>query len=148
MDINIDKTNVIIFNNTGKILTEDFIIGNHIIECVKHYKYLGIVLSNTGKYTEAKAKLYPKALKASFKLYRDMKSTSPSIKSLLHIFDHTIKPIVLYGCENWGMLHLTAKRKKSNLFEIYKDSDHEKLNFKLCKYILGVSKQATNIAIL
>ena len=90
LDIDIDKTKFIILNNTGKILTEDFIIGNHIIECVKHYRYLGIVLSNTGKYTEAKAKLYDKTLKASFKLYRDLKSMSPLIKSLLHLFDHTI----------------------------------------------------------
>lgn len=148
LDINTDKTKIIIFNNTGKLLKEDFVIGNHKIECVKHYKYLGVMISNTGKYTEAKKKLYDKALKASFKLYRDVKATSPSIKSLLHIFDHTIKPIVLYGSENWGMINLTNKRKLSSLFEIYKEWDHEKLNIKFSKFILGVSKQSTNIAVL
>ena len=148
LDVNRDKTKVVIFNNTGKLISENFHIGNHSIECVKFYKYLGIVLSNTGRYTEARRKLYDKALKASFRIYRDMKMISPSNKTMLHIFDHTIKPILLYGCENWGMMNITSKRKQSSLFDIYKDWEHEKLNIKFCKYILGVSKQTTNLAVL
>jgi hypothetical protein len=64
---------------------------------VKQYKYSGIILSNTGEFTEARKILYEKALKASFKLYKYLKNASPSVKTLFHIFDHTIKPIALYA---------------------------------------------------
>jgi hypothetical protein len=33
-----------------------------------------------------------------------MKSATPSIKAFLHLFDHCIIPIALYGCENWGVI--------------------------------------------
>lgn len=57
--------------------------------------YLGIILNNSGKYIEAKSKLYDKALKASFKLCRVIRSTSPPLKTLLHIFNHKIKPCMV-----------------------------------------------------
>ena len=87
-------------------------------------------------------------MKASFKLYRDMKSADPSIKTFLHIFDHCIKPIVLYGCENWGVFNIMQKRKTLPMFDIFKEWEMEKLNLKYCKYILGVTKLCTNIAVL
>ena len=46
------------------------------------------------------------------------------------------------------MINLTDKRKLSSLFEIFKDWEHEKLNIKFCKYILGVSRQSTNVAVI
>ena len=92
--------------------------------------------------------LYDKGLKASFKFYKNIKSCSPSIKTLLHIFDHTIKPIALYGCEIWGMLNLTPKRRAMHLFEIFIDWEPDKLNLKFCKYVLGVSKNCTNIGVI
>ena len=96
---------------------------------MKQYKYSGIVLSNTGEFTEARKILYEKALKASFKLYKYLKNASPSVKTLFHIFDHTIKPIALYGCENWGILNLTKKRKSLSLYDIFKDWEPETLSF-------------------
>jgi hypothetical protein len=48
---------------------------------VKQYKYSGIVLSNTGEFTEARKILYEKAFKASFKLYKYLKNASPSVKT-------------------------------------------------------------------
>ena len=116
LEFNINKTKVIIFNKTGRLIVDKFVIGEEAIECVKQYKYLGIVLSNTGKFTEARKILYEKALKASFKLYKDLKNASPSVKTLFHIFDHTKKPIALYGFENWGIRNLTNKRKPLSLY--------------------------------
>ena len=79
--------------------------------------------------------------------YRNLKSASPSMQSWLHIFDHTIKPIVSYDCENWSIINLTQKRKNQSLFDIFKDWEYEKLNTKFCKYILDVSKQSTKITV-
>ena len=147
LEVNIKKTKVIIFNNSGRLMKETFYLGNDIIECVKQYRYLGLTLENNGKFTEAKKQLYQKSLKACFKFYRDVKSANPSIKTFLHIFDHCIKPMVLYGCENWSIINVTPKRRNLPLFDIFKEWNAEKLNIKFCKYIMGVSKTCTNIGI-
>ena len=42
-------------------------------------------------------------IKAVFKLKSFFGELSPNVNTSLHIFDHTIKPILLYGCEiGWG----------------------------------------------
>ena len=103
-----------ICNRTGRLLTESFNIGDKSIECVKQYKYLGLVIQNNGNVNEAKKKrLFHKGWKACFKLYKDVKSSCPPIKTLLHLFDHCIKLIITYGCENWGVINITPKE---NLF--------------------------------
>jgi hypothetical protein len=106
-------------------------------------------MENSGNFTEARKQLFQTAIKASFKLCRNMKSFTPSIKTFLHLFDHCIKPIALYGCENWGViLNITQKRKERNLYDIFKEWESEKVNLKFCKYMLRVSKKCTNIAVL
>jgi hypothetical protein len=45
-------------------------------------------------------------------------------------------------------INITPKRKSLSLFDIFKDWEFEKLNLKFCKYILGVTKKYTNIAVL
>ena len=50
-------------------------------------------MENSGNFTEARKQLFQTAINASFKLCRDMKSATSSIKTFLHLFDHCIKPI-------------------------------------------------------
>ena len=50
--------------------------------------------------------------------------------------------------ENWGVFNITQKRKTLPMFDIFKEWEMEKLNLKYCKYILGVTKLCTNIAVL
>ena len=148
LGINPKKSKVIIFNKSGKLLKYNFHIGTNTIDCTKNYKYLGITMENSGNFTEARKQLFQTAIKASFKLCRDMKSATPSIKTFLHLFDHCIKPIALYGCENWGVINITQKRKELNLYDIFKECESEKINLKFCKYMLRVSKKCINIAVL
>jgi hypothetical protein len=42
-------------------------------------------MENSGNFTEARKQLFQTAIKASFKLCRDMKSATPSIKTFLHL---------------------------------------------------------------
>ena len=119
-----------------------------MIECVNKYKYLGIILSASGIFKEARNALYNKALKVCFKLYKDLKSKDPSIKTLLHLFDHIVKPILLYGGEIWGLLTTGTMKKELEIYDIFKDWEYEKLHVKFCKYLLGVNKRSTNIAAL
>ena len=93
LKVNIKKTKVVIFNKTGRLITENFKLGSEVIECVNRYKYLGIMLSASGTFKEAGHVLYNKALKVCFKLYKDLKSTDPPIKTCLYLFDHMVKLI-------------------------------------------------------
>jgi hypothetical protein len=73
---------------------------------------------------------------------------NPSINTLLHVYDHTIQPIAIYGGELWGLANFTEKSKGSHLYDIYKDWEFEKINIKFYKYILGLNKRTTNLAVL
>ena len=97
LDININKTKWLVFNKSGKSLPFAFHINGNSIENVKTYKYLGTVFfSASGTFSQAKTDLYNRGLKAFFKLKGIFGELSPNVYTSLHIFDHTIKPFLLY----------------------------------------------------
>jgi hypothetical protein len=150
MSVNIPKTKIITFNKPGRLMKCNFSLNNKTLECVKHYKYLGIYLSCSGSFSEAKNELYEKAVKALYKLKADILSLNPLPKTSTHIFDHTIKPILLYGSEIWGG-HLPKKSNWNLLFNYSRLSrlfPCDKLHMHYCKYISGANKKSTNLAIL
>ena len=74
------------------------------------------------------------------------------IFTIVHLFDHTIKPILLYGCEITGMFKSdSAACKKDNdyFFEkVYCNDFIEKAHMKFMKYYLGVNTKSSNLAVL
>lgn len=71
----------------------------------------------------------------------------------MHVFDHTIKPILLYGCEIWGTFNTFSAKFRHGMQnlsfdQIYCKQKAELLHQKFCKYILGVHKKSTNFAVL
>lgn len=151
LTVNTSKTKILIFNKAGRLIKHSFRYGNENIECVSNCKYLGIWFSSSGSYSYAQNELYKKSLKAFFKLKKDLLSLKPNIRTSMHVFDHTIKPILLYGSDIWGMFNpFTMKCKKENpsFDNIYSGSLCEKIHLKFCKFILGVHKRTTNIAVL
>jgi hypothetical protein len=78
--------------------------------------------------------------------------SAASIKANLHLFDHSMKPIVLYGSEIWGMLKTNSaacKEAAINISEkIYQNNVADKINLKFCKFTLGVNSKSSNIAVL
>ena len=46
MSVNIFKTKVITFNKPGRLKKCNFSLNNTTLECVKHYKYLGVYFSS------------------------------------------------------------------------------------------------------
>ena len=65
------------------------------------------------------------------------------------MYDHLIKPIVLYGSEIWGIFRTnSAACKKTSAFlfkEIYKNTIADKSQIRYLKYILGVNKHSSNV---
>ncbi|XP_062588222.1 uncharacterized protein LOC134249878 [Saccostrea cucullata] len=104
LKVNTKKTKIIVFNSSGKHVKIPFHLDNNNIECVKQYKYLGLTVNASGTLSNAKNDCCNKAKKAYFKLQKDFLTFNPSIRTALNVFDHTIKPIILYGSELWILL--------------------------------------------
>ena len=122
-----------------------------MIDNVKTYKYLGIIFSASGIFSHARKDLYNRGLKAFFKLKSILGEMTLNVDTSLHIFDHTIKPILLYDCEIWGSI-VPPKASVRNVSEFklekaYSNFESEKLSMKFYKYILDVHKKATNLAV-
>jgi hypothetical protein len=134
LNVNIKKTAALTFNKANKLIKNQFTYKNEIIQSVKTFKYLGLILSANGKFTAAIKDLYQRASKAYFGLIHNLDfklSDNPLVS--LQLFDSLIKPILLYCSELWG-------------FENNDKSQIEKLHIKFCKHTLGVSKFCSNIA--
>ena len=91
-------------------------------------------------------------MKACFKLQKCLFSTNPSVSTYLHLYDHTIKPILLYVSEIWGMFDTnSASCKKTSdyiLEKVYASGITEKSHSRFMKYILGVNRKASYIAVM
>ena len=134
----------------GRFIKQNFLLNNKVLDCCNSYKYLGITFSSSGSFTESKTELYKKAVKAFFKLKADVLSLYPMPKTSLHIFDHTVKPILLYCSEIWGC-YLPKSADFNFMFDYSRLSSVlpcDKLHINFCKYILGANKTSTNFAIL
>lgn len=148
LQINTRKTKSVVFNNTGKIDNNIFSINNIPIDRAKGYKYLGVYFSASGSFTETKKDLYDRGLKAFFKFKKCFELYKPNIETLTHLFDHTVKPVLLYGSEIWGAFDANKFKSDKHLHNLCKDLRQELVHIKFCKYSLGVGKKATNIAVL
>ena len=131
--VNIEKTKVLIFNNSGRQLCNyTFYFQEKILENVRLYKYLGLTFSAFGNFTVVKQELKKSALKELFKLKKEMgHSFNYDPVLTMKLFDALVKPILLYGSEVWAT-------------DTVKDDPIESVHIKFCKILLGVGKSATN----
>jgi hypothetical protein len=78
-----------------------------------------------------------------------LSSSNPSLSTILHLYDNTIKPILVYGGEIWGMFSTeSAACKKSNNFileKVFMDDITEKSHIRFMKYIIGVNKKGLHL---
>ena len=74
------------------------------------------------------------------------------MKISLHLYDNLLKPIVLYGSEIWGTFKTNISTCKiSSCFkfeEIYRNNIADKSQIRYLKYVLGVNKHTSNLAVL
>ena len=152
LKVNLKTTKVLLFNKSGRLIKEPFYFNNELIESVNKYTYLGVIFQSSGLFNYAKEELYNKSLKASYKLSRCLSGSAASIKTNLHLIDHTIKPIDLYGSEIWGMFKTNSAACKKNAIniseKIYQNNVADKINLKFCKFTLDVNSKSSNIAVL
>ena len=59
LNVNVNKTKLIIFNKAGRLIKSSFIFQNKDIECVSSYRHLGF-FSESGAFSYAKSVRYKK----------------------------------------------------------------------------------------
>ena len=96
---------------------------HQVIEIVETFKYLGIVFTTGGLFSEAQNTLAGQAQKAIFKLNKYLyKFTFVAPKHKLELFDKLISPILNYSCEVSGICQANAI---------------EMVHMQFCKKLLG-----------
>ena len=102
LKINVSKTKFMIFSR-GKVKNVKILyMDDTPIERVDTFTYLGVKLKYNNTFQTAIKHNVEKAKKALFKLEMTWLKVDVSIPTKIHLFDHTIMPILLYGCEIWG----------------------------------------------
>ena len=147
LSVNTQKSKVMVFNKQGKLLKCTIKYNDHPLESVRSHTYLEIKISCKGNFEECKNDLYSKGLKAYFKLCKNIGQNDLHIDTAIHLFDHTVRQILLYGAEIWGQFSCKSTKLRSTQFKIeraYEGIQQEKINIKFCKFILNVNKYACN----
>ena len=145
LTVNTSKTKVVIFNKGGhKFSSFKFNLNGANVDIVQSYCYLGIIFSSCGSFTRACEALTSKALKAFYKF----KQIHPNdnVTLALKLFDTLVTPIATYCGSIWGVL-CTGKNLDIYDINFYDKAPLERLNIKLCKYLLGVNKFSVNHAV-
>ena len=71
LKVNINKTKIITFNKSGKLLKRQlFFYGEKTLETVQEFKYLGIIIKSSGIFSKGISELSNKALKVLFMIKR------------------------------------------------------------------------------
>ena len=137
IDVNLDKTNCMIFNKIGRLIVRNFWFGNKKIKMTREYKYLGFLVTPSLNLHTALTDLRDRGLKS----YGALKSKLGNlfrkhINTTTHLFDSLVKPILLYGSDFWGCLKLPRINPVENL------------HIKFCKELLGLGTRSTNLGAL
>lgn len=131
LKLNVSKTKIMVFRKGGQLPRNlSFTYEGSQIEIVKSFKYLGIVFTTGGSFSESQNTLSGQAQKAIFKMNKYLyKFTFISPKHKLELFDKLVMPILNYGGEVWGF-------GQANVIE--------RVHLQFYKKLLGVKKTTQN----
>ena len=115
LDVNFDKTKVIIFGTRNDDRLE-FKLGNHVLSICKEFKYLGFVFAKSRSFYKAIKNNADQDQKATHLLYKRTRNLNLPTDLQIRLFDHTIVPILLYGCEVWGFQNAQVLENVHNEF--------------------------------
>ncbi len=154
LTVNLKKTKILIFQSKRKQqkVGPVFKIGGSIVEQADSYKYLGVLFSSSGDFSNARKDLTNRGHKALFKLFKSVNKDNPTPDTQLHLFDHMVKPVLLYGSEVWGCfnpaLSSVSKTKQFKLEKAFGKFEMEKIHLRQCRWTLGVNNRSTTDAVL
>ena len=133
LDINTNKTKVVVYGSKHGSTEDNFKFGDHIIHVVSEYTYLGICFPCNNNFNKGISILKNQASRAMFSLIKKSRRLGLDFDVQLQLFDGLILPIMLYGCEVWGF-------KKVEILE--------KLQLQYCTILLNMKKCTPNVMVL
>ena len=135
MKVNLDKTKIIVFRNGGYLRSyEKWYYKGKQVETVKHYNYLGLLISSRLSWSPAKTNLASKGVKALFPIQTVIRKLGGlALNDAFKLFDSVVVPAICYGSDIWG-------------FE-YSDAI-EQVQLKYCTFVLGVISSANKQVLL
>ena len=132
LKINNSKTKIMIFGGNARSNNKMFTLDGCVVEIVKEFKYLGVLFTQNGRFVQNIKKLSDLACKAMYLLKRRIVNFHLPIDCQLKLFDQTVVPILLYGCEVYG-------------FETIYSIEKNHLDF--LKSILKLKKSTPNVMV-
>lgn len=111
LNVNIEKTKIMIFGDHSRARTVSFSIAGAEIEIVKSFKYLGVLFTNNGRFVQYVKHLSAIASKAMYLLRKRIVNLHLPVDCQLKLFDQTIVPILLYGSEITGFENIRLLEK-------------------------------------
>lgn len=106
LTVNLSKTKIIIFSNGRITKHRDFTFNGKPVEVVDDYVYLGTTFNYNGSLSKAIEKQIDQAQKAMFSLLTKARRLLLPIDLQIELFEKTVVPILLYGCEVWGCVNI------------------------------------------
>ena len=99
LEVNIDKTKVVVFRRRGPVLvSEKWYYNGHALEVVDSFNYLGTVFNFTGSFSLNTQYIVGKSLKAMNVLLRNIAKFDLSPVVSLELFDAFVGSILNYWC--------------------------------------------------
>ena len=103
LTVNVEKSKIVIFGDyTRRANKYSFTINNELVAITNEYKYLGLLFTRNGRFVQALKHQSALASKAMHLLRQRIHNLELPIDCQLKLFDQTIVPILLYGCEVSG----------------------------------------------
>ena len=130
LTLNVQKTNIVIFRNGGKLRSDEkwFYNGSEL-KVVDEFNYLGILMNYNGRFNKTQIKIAEQGRKALFALNRKLKDHYFNTETKCSVFDTYVNSILCYGSEVWGF---------------HKALNVEKVHVQFCKSTLGVKRSTCN----
>lgn len=128
--INVNKTKIMVFSKGKVRKVGQFSVNNQTLQRVDEFNYLGVVFRYNCTFSSAIKFNVQKAKRAAFQLKKQIVRLGLNVSNSLTLYDRTVLPVLLYGCEIWGFDNIEA-------VEIFDR------NF--LRYVLGVDLQTPKV---
>ena len=102
LQVNTDKTKVVIFSNGKVTKYPTFLFGHSKVDVVEDYVYLGVLFHRTGSFQKAIMKQIKQATKSFHTLMTKVRYLHLPVDLTLELFQQLVVPVLLYGSEVWG----------------------------------------------
>ena len=132
LTVNTSKTKVVIFSG-GKVRNRyNFTFGDVPVEVVDEYTYLGTTFNYNNRFNKSANNHINEARRSLFSLLNKSANLNLPLDIQLELYDQLVLPILLYGCEVWGLEDLKQL---------------EAFHLKFCKNVLKLNRYTPYCAV-